>query len=175
MSATSALAAAPAEIQSEPVKADAGQTATQVVSSTSEPAAVATTIEVHPAIPNEPAANEPVKPAEIVTTANDRQQAVARIRQSALPPALRERLAAVVEAGQSPNLDVAACLEAIEQTLPDFLRTNRENVSQPTHPVGNAFFQGGDSELSDAEAEALAARQLARSGLLRGQRVKVAD
>jgi hypothetical protein len=106
---------------------------------------------------------------------NEREQAVARIRQSALPPALRERLAAVVEAGQSPSLDVAACLEAIEQTLPDFLRTNRENVSQPTHPVGNAFFQGGDGELSDAEAEALAARQLSRSGLLRGQRVKVAD
>jgi hypothetical protein len=100
---------------------------------------------------------------------------VARIRQSALPPALRERLAAVVETGQSPSLDVAACLEALEETLPDFLRTNRHNPSRPAHPSGDAFFKGGDCDLTDAEAETIAQHQLARSGLLRGQRVKVAN
>jgi hypothetical protein len=100
---------------------------------------------------------------------------VARIRGSALPPALRERLATVVEAGQSPGLDVAACLEALEEALPDFLRANRDGVSRPAHPIGEAFFRGGEGELTDAEAEAVAQRQLARSGLLRGQRVKVAD
>jgi len=174
MSATSALAAAPTVTTDEPVQSvnNVAAVATETTTPTqSSPAESEARVEASPAI---------AKPSDqqVVGTAhptNEREQAVARIRQSALPPALRERLAAVVEAGQSPSLDVAACLEAIEQTLPDFLRTNRENVSQPTHPVGNAFFQGGDSELSDAEAEALAARQLARSGLLRGQRVKVAN
>jgi hypothetical protein len=116
-----------------------------------------------------------VAPPEPQQRTSDHQRAIERIRQSTLPPALRERLAAAVEAGKSSQLAVATCLEAIEQALPDFLLGRRENVAQPAHPIGNAFFQGGDGDLSDAEAEALAQQQLARSGLLRGQRVKAAD
>ncbi|HEY2412095.1 MAG TPA: hypothetical protein VGI40_07620 [Pirellulaceae bacterium] len=172
MSATTALAAAPAETTDEAVQSESNEVNVEAPAPTpAQPAEVGSPVQSVPEIAQPP--SEQV--AGTAHPTNEREQAVARIRQSALPPALRERLAAVVEAGQSPSLDVAACLEAIEQTLPDFLRTNRENVSQPTHPVGNAFFQGGDGELSDAEAEALAARQLSRSGLLRGQRVKVAD
>jgi hypothetical protein len=37
------------------------------------------------------------------------------------------------------------------------------------------FFRGSAADLTDAEAEEIARRQLERSGLLRGQRVRVAD
>jgi len=182
MSATSALAAAPTAIAVEPVSASTTDVEATAAKAVEAETSSETTPEATPTETVKPPATEPI--AETVGTAhstssapaaNEREQAVARIRQSALPPALRERLAAVVEAGQSPSLDVAACLEAIEQTLPDFLRGNRDHISRLEHPIGNAFFQAGDAELSDAEAEALAQRQLARSGLLRGQRVKVAD
>jgi hypothetical protein len=174
MSATSALAAAPIETTDKMMQPEDNE--------------VDAATETTPPTEQQPAASEePAKAPPAVTQtsdesalataqrANERDQAVARIRQSALPPALRERLAAVVEAGQSANLDVAACLEALEETLPDFLRASRNNVMQPVHPGGDAFFKSGDDELTDAEAETIAQRQLARSGLLRGQRVKVAD
>jgi hypothetical protein len=104
----------------------------------------------------------------------EREEAIARIRKSNLPPVMRERLAAVMEASDSSYLDVAVCLEAIEETLPEFLRGGRGNFSPAAHPLGNSFFHGSD-ELTDAEAETLATKQLERSGLLRGQRVRVAD
>jgi hypothetical protein len=103
-----------------------------------------------------------------------REEAVARIRKSNLPPVMRERLATVMETSESPYLDVAVCLEAIEETLPEFLRTNRGSIARPSHPVGETFFHGTE-ELTDAEAEALATKQLERSGLLRGQRARTAD
>ncbi len=101
----------------------------------------------------------------------EREEAVERIRRSNLPPVMRERLVAVMETSESPYLDVAVCLEAIEETLPEFLRGERRNVARPSHPVGEAFFHGTE-ELTDAEAETLATKQLERSGLLRGQRVR---
>lgn len=174
MSATSALAPAPAEITDEPPHVEiqeAAATAVPTAPAESQPSAPEKPTEAPPAVAQ--TSEDQVVGAALPT--NEREQAIARIRQSSLPPALRERLAAVVEARQSSNLDIAACLEAIEQTLPDFLRASRENLTRPEHRNGDAFFQGGNGELSDAEAEALAQRQLARSGLLRGQRVKVAD
>jgi hypothetical protein len=59
--------------------------------------------------------------------------------------------------------------------VPDFLRGNRGEAARPEHPAGEVFFSGAAEELSDAEAEELAQQQLLRSGLLRGQRVRVAD
>lgn len=108
------------------------------------------------------------------TNAKEREEAIARIRKSNLPPVMRERLAAVMEASESSYLDVAVCLEAIEETLPEFLRGGRGSFTPSVHPLGNAFFHGTD-ELTDAEAETLATKQLERSGLLRGQRVRVGD
>lgn len=108
------------------------------------------------------------------TNAKEREEAIARIRKSNLPPVMRERLAAVMEASESSYLDVAVCLEAIEETLPEFLRGGRGSFTPSVHPLGNSFFHGSD-ELTDAEAETLATKQLERSGLLRGQRVRVAD
>jgi hypothetical protein len=177
MSATPALAAAPIATSDEPARPDNAKTVTEATA----PAPWQPTTTETPAAQlseDAPPVNRAVGAAHPTVSApapSERDQALTRIRQSTLPPALRDRLAAVVEAGQSPSLDVAVCLEALEETLPDFLRGHRNNVTLPAHPSGNAFFQGGDGELTDAEAETLAQRQLARSGLLRGQGVKVAD
>jgi hypothetical protein len=46
-------------------------------------------------------------------------------------------------------------------------------VERAEHPGGEAFFSGEGT--SDAEAEEVARQQLLRSGLLRGQRVRVGD
>ncbi len=116
-------------------------------------------------------ATEGVPYSADVVVKREREEAVARIRNSTLPPVMRERLAAVMETSESSYLDVAVCLEAIEETLPEFLRGERRNVARPSHPVGEAFFHGTE-ELTDAEAETLATKQLERSGLLRGQRVR---
>jgi hypothetical protein len=50
-----------------------------------------------------------------------------------------------------------------------------EEVARVEHPEGEVFFRGSAEEISDAEAEEIARGQLARSGLLRGQRVRVAE
>jgi len=47
------------------------------------------------------------------------------------------------------------------------------SVERAEHPAGESFFSG--EGLSDAEAEDIARQQLLRSGLLRGQRVRVGD
>lgn len=108
--------------------------------------------------------------------------AAERVRQSKLlPPALKERLALLVEAssGTSQNAQRAAPIEealrAVEEALPDFLLGGRSRANKPEHPGGDSFFSGDPRELSDAEAEQIAREQLLRSGLLRGQRVRVAD
>lgn len=175
MSATPALAAAPIAEMDEPARLHNNESSEQ----TAEPTpAIVEQAETRADAPAKSVTEAAQVPGDVVVDTahptHQRDEAVARIRQSALPPAMRERLAAVVETGQSSKLDVALCLEAIEQTLPDFLRTNRDRPAQPIHPLGEAFFRGSE-ELTDAEAETLAQQQLARSGLLRGQRVKVGD
>lgn len=111
----------------------------------------------------------------------ENQRANARIMQAALPPALRERLAALVQSsgisagdGQM-RVPLESCLKALEESLPDFLRESRGDTARPQHPVGEAFFRGSSEGISDERAEALAHQQLLRSGLLRGQKVRVAD
>jgi hypothetical protein len=102
-----------------------------------------------------------------------REEAVALIERSGgLPPALRERLKAAV--ANQPQVSLAEMIAAVEETLPDYLRAGGA-TTQPVHPLGEAFFSGAAGELSDSEAEQLAQQQLARAGLLRGQKVRVAD
>lgn len=111
-----------------------------------------------------------------------RRAAAERVRQTAaLPPGLRDRLAALVEsggqiggAGQAlVSLDEA--IRAVAESLPSALRIGGD-VSRPEHPSGESFFTArGEGEISDQQAEEIARGQLARSGLLRGQRVRVAQ
>ena len=109
-------------------------------------------------------------------------RAAERVRQSKLlPPALKERLALLVEASGGTSQDAQAtvpieeALRAVEEALPDFLLAGRARAEKPAHPGGDSFFSGDPRDLSDAEAEQIAREQLVRSGLLRGQRVRVAD
>lgn len=116
----------------------------------------------------------PIDEAEVIRT-----QILTRIEASPLPPGVRSRLAELVSAGSSAGADgravvaVEDALRAVEEALPDVLRLGADRASRPAHPSGEAFFSG--SELSDERAEAIARGQLERSGLLRGQRVRVAD
>jgi len=112
----------------------------------------------------------------------EREAAAAQIRESqSLPPALRDCLArvALAHAEAAPDgsihvpIDVA--VRAMEEALPDFLRSSRGELSRREHPAGEAFFRGDPAELSDADAEEIARGQLARSGLLRGQKVRTAE
>jgi len=180
MSAPSALATAPAAKDETVQPADAEERAANVKPESGQPAAEVETKEGE--APIEPAAGAAESAVTPALSQREREQAVTRIKQSAaLPPALRERLATLVEAsgelaaGGQMRVPLAACLEALEQSLPDFLRHDRAEAAPPTHPAGEAFFRASGEELSDELAEELAQRQLARSGLLRGQRVRVAD
>jgi len=110
----------------------------------------------------------------------EREEAAAKVRQSSLPPVLKERLAALVGSSGEADSDgkqrvpIDEAIRAIEEALPDFLRMDKGRANQPEHPDGDVFFSGEAGELSDAQAEELARGQLARSGLLRGQRARVA-
>ena len=111
----------------------------------------------------------------------EREAAAAKVKESSLPPVLKERLSALVESSGEAATDgkvrvpVEEAIRAVEETLPDFLRSGATGARQPEHPGGDAFFSGEAGELSDAQAEELARGQLARSGLLRGQRARVAE
>ena len=101
-------------------------------------------------------------------------EASARMRESSAPAALKAGMIRVAEAAQDAAT-VEACLKAVEEALPEFLRGSSEASARREHPSGEIFFRANPEELSDEEAEEIAQRQLARSGLLRGQRVRVAD
>jgi hypothetical protein len=129
-----------------------------------------------------PEAGGDISSAEPAGSASAHEQAIARIWQSAaLPPAFRERLAALVQSSGQAAVDgqmrvpLESCLKALEESLPDFLRESRGDAARLEHPAGEVFFRGASEGLSDERAEALAHRQLVRSGLLRGQKVRVAD
>lgn len=94
-----------------------------------------------------------------------------RIRQSeALPAGLRSRLAELVLAK-----DVAAgeaAVRAVEASLPSILRISGSEVTRQEHPAGEVFFHGDPEQMTEGDAEQIARGQLARSGLLRGQRAR---
>jgi hypothetical protein len=123
----------------------------------------------------------PTTSSQVPRSQREREIAAERIRQSSsLPPVLKERLAALVglngeaDAGGKHRVPIDEAIRAIEEALPDFLRMDKGLADQPEHPGGDVFFSGEAGELSDAQAEELARGQLARSGLLRGQRARVA-
>jgi len=99
---------------------------------------------------------------------------LARIRLSSAPGAVKEKFASVAETAKDAAA-VEACLKAVEEALPDFLRENRAETMRREHPAGDVFFRGNAEEITEEQAEEVARRQLERSGLLRGQRVRVAD
>ena len=59
--------------------------------------------------------------------------------------------------------------------LPEISEEERARVGRAEHPAGEVFFRGNVEEVTESEAEEIARRQLARSGLLRGQKVRVED
>jgi len=99
---------------------------------------------------------------------------IARIRLSSAPAAVKEKFASVAETAKDAAA-VEACLKAVEEALPDFLRQSGEEFARTNHPAGEVFFRGNADEITEEQAEEVARAQLARSGLLRGQRVRVAD
>jgi len=119
---------------------------------------------------------------QVALVQQQREQAAERIRSSALlPPVIRDCLARVALAssdtspGGQARVPVDDLVRAVEEAVPDFLRVDRRRAAAPEHPAGEVFFSGDPSGLSDQQAEEIARGQLARSGLLRGQRVRVAD
>ena len=112
----------------------------------------------------------------------DREAAAEKVRAArGLPPALRECLAKVTLAHAEAGADgmvrvpIEAAMRAMEEAVPEFLRAGRGGTVRAEHPAGETFFLGEATELSDAEAEEIARGQLARSGLLRGQRARAAE
>jgi hypothetical protein len=91
-----------------------------------------------------------------------------------LPVGLRTRLAELIEAASSPDT-IEAAVRAVEDALPGGLRIDTQELRRAEHPTGSTFFATQAGELSDAEADEIARGQLARAGLLRGQRVRVGD
>ena len=95
-----------------------------------------------------------------------------RIGQSQLlPPGLRTRLAAVAGSGGG----VEEVVRVVEEALLEVMRLDQRDIGRSQHPAGDLFFHGDAEALADEQAEAIARGQLARSGMLRGQRVAVAD
>jgi len=130
-----------------------------------------------------PPSGEDLRPHVEHANEQARQAAAERVRQSAvLPPGLRERLAVLVESGGQVGgegqalVSIDEAIRAVAESLPSALRIGGGEVARPEHPSGESFFSGRTAEeITDQQAEELARGQLARSGLLRGQRVRVAD
>jgi len=167
MSATTALAAAPnepqVELKNEPEGARevAAETAAEV---RAEAAAAESPPEEQP---------QAITPA---LSQGERKEVAERILQAeGLPLGMRERLAHLAAASGEGKLPVEDVVKAIEESLPEFLWADRAGAAQRPHPAGEVYFRGDSEALSDEEATQIAQRQLARSGLLRGQRVRVGD
>jgi hypothetical protein len=120
-------------------------------------------------------------PLSSALSQREREESAARIRNLVtLPPMLRERLAELVHssgemADGKARVPIDDAIRVVETALPEFLRVDRAQARQPSHPTGEAFFASDPADLTEAQAEELARGQLARSGMLRGQRVRVAD
>ena len=146
-------------------------------------AEAATAVEIEREVIVEPPPGQECAPAEEEIAATevsiDREAAAEKVRAAeGLPPALRECLARVTSAHAEAGADgtvrvpIEAAVRAMEEALPEFLRRRSAPAERPEHPAGEVFFHGDPAELSDAEAEEIARGQLARSGLLRGQRAR---
>lgn len=174
MSATGALASAPAEIPEQ---------AGEQVSDVPVAAEAATAVEVEQAEVGEAMERSAEETTALAPALSEpeREEAAARVREmEGLPLGLRECLARVVAASADAvdgtvRVPIDAAIRAVSEALPEFLRQHPAGKARAEHPAGEAFFRGDPTELSDADAEEIARGQLARSGLLRGQRVRAAD
>jgi len=88
-----------------------------------------------------------------------------------LPKGLKDRLVGAVEAVQlsddgaeEPSLSVTDAVAIIEDSIPSQLALVSEGYEQKEHPQGEGFFTGAGGQLSDAEADRIAAEQLANTG-----------
>jgi hypothetical protein len=141
-------------------------------SANAEPAMEVIELVDDPALaPAELAAAADSADAEAERVATERRELARRIGASqALPPGLRSRLAEVVQSGGT----VVDAVQAVEDALPGVLRWGGRELASQDHPAGDVFFRGDSAAMSDEHAAEIARGQLARSGMLRGQRVRVA-
>lgn len=101
-----------------------------------------------------------------------RTELAQRIRTSRrLPKGFRERMADLVETRQFsddedgvPRVPVAEAVEMIEAAIPENLQLAEGPLETPAHPRGESFFTSGAARLSDADAQRIAAEQLAATG-----------
>ena len=115
-----------------------------------------------------PPSGEDLRPIAEQAHEQARQAAAQRVRQSgALPPGLRERLAALVASGGQVGGDGQAlvsideAIRAVAESLPSSLRIGGE-MNRPEHPGGESFFSGRSAEeITDQQAEEIARGQLA--------------
>jgi len=115
-----------------------------------------------------------IEPAEEGDAAAKLDEARRRIEAADdLPRGLRERLLEQIEeaeaAGGDPTLSVADVIDLLEETVPPSLRFSPEELSAAEHPLGDAFFTGDAAQMSDAEAQRIAAEQLAHTGFARSR------
>lgn len=115
---------------------------------------------------------EPAKRLPASEAHHTRTELAQRIRASRrLPKGFRERMADLVETRQFsddedgvPRVPVAEAVEMIEAAIPENLQLAEGPLEMPAHPRGESFFTGGAARLSDADAQRIAAEQLAATG-----------
>ena len=103
--------------------------------------------------------------------AAERHKLRERIRESSsLSRGMRDRLTALLEgespatAGDSqPLIRAADALALLEEAIPPQLRLDASSLAQPAHPIGDVFFTGDVSQMTDEQAERIAREQISRS------------
>jgi hypothetical protein len=88
-----------------------------------------------------------------------------------LPPAMRERLAELVQR-QPPDegprkIPLDDVLAILAETVPSNLRLDASELPVAPHPEGESFFSGDPASDAERQAAEVASEQLALSGLLR--------
>lgn len=123
----------------------------------------------------EPVSDPVIVPAEAAPPPDQRDAVLESVRTARdVPPGLRERLRALVQAAPTldatgePLLAARTVLDLLAQGLPPVIRTEPSAVPlRPAHPAGDAFFAANSDELTDQQADESARTQLERAGLLR--------
>ena len=102
----------------------------------------------------------------------NRSQLVERIQRSRkLPKGLRDRLEAIVHSVQlsrdgdeESSIRVSDAAAMLEESMPAHLQLEPDGLDRATHPGGEGFFTGDAHDLSNEEAERIAAEQLVNAG-----------
>lgn len=95
-------------------------------------------------------------------------------RSRRLPPGLRQKLAAQIQAaeagaegGELPSLRLSDAIAWLEESLPAHVALLPDELGRPDHPRGEGFFRDDTSGLTDDEAARIAREQVSRAGLAR--------